>query len=142
MNADRGARLAHVVTALAAGLAVLSCSSTEPVTACKAGPGYPVSVVSGNPPRFEWTPPCLAFKVEVEVADSLATTVWSVQAGDTLNVIAPGVTYGVMPSGATQQNVAPAPLQSGHRYAVAVFRYAGPPPDSAEPIGAVLFTQP
>lgn len=134
------ARRVTGLAALAAGLAALACKSTEPLTACKAGLGVAVSASSGKPPQFGWSPGCLAFKLEVE--DSTAATLWSVQAGDTLNVIAPGVTYGVMPSGATVQNVAPVPLQSGHQYVVGVFRYAGPPPDSAELIGASSFRQP
>ncbi len=128
------------LAALAAGLAAPACNSTAPVTACQAGLGVSISVASGNPPRFGWSPACFAFKIEVE--DSAAATLWSVQAGDTLNVIPPGVTYGVMPSGATLQNVAPVPLQSGHTYSVGLYRYAGPPPDSAELIGAAAFRQP
>ncbi len=135
-------RSSFIATSLAAvaGLAALSCSSSEPVTACKSGPGVVVSASAANPPRFAWSPACFAFRLEVE--DSAATTLWSVQAGDTLNAIAPGVTYGVMPQGATQQNIAPVPLQSGHLYEVGVFRYAGPPPDSAELIGATSFRLP
>ncbi len=103
-----------------------------------------MSIAPGSRPQFGWSPVCLAFRFEVEIADSvgLGTTIWSVQAGDTLNVIAPNVTYGVMPQGATTQSVPPAALQSGHKYAVGVFRYAGPPPDSAELIGAMQFKQP
>ena len=130
---------AGLLAVAAAGLAALSCTSTTPVTACRAGLGVAISV-SGNPPRFGWSPACFAFRLEVE--DSAATTLWSVQAGDSLNVIAPGVTYGTMPAGATKQGVAPVALQAGHLYEVGVFRYAGPPLDSAELVGAASFRQP
>lgn len=130
----RGWAVLGVVAAAASGLA---CSSTEPLVKCKSG--VVLSISTGAAPRFDWSPACLAYRIDVE--DSAGATIWSVQAagGDS---IAPGVVYGDLPHGAATQTVAPQPLQSGRQYGVFVFRYIGPAAADVDNISAKLFTQP
>jgi hypothetical protein len=133
---DRRSGLAALF--VAAGLAASACKSTEPRLPACTEPVV-LSVSSAASPRFSWSPQCLMFRVEVQ--DTAGAAMWAVQA-NAVDSIAPGVTYGVMPQGAATQPVAPVPLQSGRRYALGVFRYAGPPADSAELLSAILFRQP
>ena len=133
MTVRRWAGLGAVV---AASLSA-ACKSTEPLVKCKSG--VVLTVHAGATPRFDWSPACLAFRVDVE--DSAGATIWSVRAagGDS---IAPGVVYGDLPHGAALQPVPPVALQHGKQYGVFVFRYIGPTDNDVDNIAAKLFVQP
>jgi hypothetical protein len=83
-----------------------------------------VTVSSGAAPAFSWSPACKATNLTVIRADAPATdpAIWAV--GREPNQFGPGVQYGVAPAGSVVF-VAPAPLQKGVRYQVAVFATIG-----------------
>jgi hypothetical protein len=86
-----------------------------------------VIVGPGTTPTFSWTPACLAGSVIVlraaPVGDRPAGTVWSVTSE---SGIAPGLRYGVTPSGATVTHAAE-PLTSGVLHSVNVIVDPCPP---------------
>ena len=94
-------------------LVALACggsANTGPLTAC-TGP-VTATVTGATSPRFNWTPRCGLSEIIVNAAPSVSgvPTPWDLKAGSTL--LAPGINYGVTPSGATAVN-GPYPLQQG-----------------------------
>lgn len=91
--------------------------------------------VTVNPtPRFTWSPACLSPRLAV--ADSLGNFVWQIDA-DSGSTLTSGITYGVVPAGATE-TIPAATLTAGHRYAVGVYRQVGTT-DSVEVAQAASF---
>lgn len=103
-------------------------SEEEPEAAlCAENAEVDLSVITGHSdglPRFTWTPGCLVVGLLVEDQDQ--EDIWLVTSA---SGIAPAVTYGSTPLGATVED-SPQPLISGQRYAVLVF--GGTDPDSDE----------
>ena len=99
-------------------LASVSCSKdvTGPETSGPCTTDVSVTVSGGTTPTFTWTPACRVIGLLVEEG---ASDRWFLEA--TTAGIAPGVTYGSVPAGASQD--APAiPLVSGTTYEVILFR--------------------
>jgi hypothetical protein len=96
-----------------------SLSGCDNATAPNSGPCTSdvfVTVSAGTTPKFTWTPACrvIGLLVEHEASDR-----WFLEA--TGAGIAPGVTYGSVPAGASEDAPAIA-LVSGTRYEVILFR--------------------
>lgn len=99
-------------------LASVSCSNdvTGPETSGPCTTDVSVTVSGGTTPTFTWTPACRVIGLLVEEGASDRWLLEATGAG-----IAPGVTYGSVPAGASQD--APAiPLVSGTTYEVILFR--------------------
>ena len=144
LNCDGGlihpVRLLPLWPALAAVAAfVAGCDDTT-------GPGTlpecvgPVNlVVEPSPtPVIRWTPACRVFLVLVEDPGGDGDE-WGVLS-DSSNAIAPPVTYGIVPHGASKELGSPMPLQAGHEYHVGVRRFTGPGHEDGELIGQTTFT--
>jgi hypothetical protein len=100
-----------------------SCKdATAPSEPCEDDTGVALIIATSPEPRFSWTPACFAFRLGVSIDDSLGTIVWQIDA-DSGNTLRSGVTYGVVPDGATETVPAEA-LIAGQRYAVGLFRTA------------------
>lgn len=97
-----------------------------------------LSASAGTVPRFTWTPACRLFLVLVEDPTGDGDQ-WGVLS-DSSNKIAPGVSYGVIPSGATKELLAPVPLVAGHSYHATVARFTGPGHEDGVTIGQLDFT--
>lgn len=109
----------RIVPALAC-VALFACKeAAAPLTACTDP--VVLTIANAAQPRFSWSPGCLAFRLGV--TDSLGAYVWEVEA-DSGNSLAPAITYGVAPAGAAS-TMAPAALETGHRYAVGLFYVSG-----------------
>jgi hypothetical protein len=102
-----------------------------------AGP-VTLSVSAGTEPRFTWTPACRLFLVLVEDPSGDGDQ-WGVLS-DSSNNIAPGVSYGVIPSGATKELLAPVHLVAGRSYHATVARFTGPGHEDGTIIGQRDFT--
>ena len=74
---------------------------------------------AGLTPVIRWTPACRLFLVLVE-DPTAGTDQWGVLS-DSTNGIAPPVTYGTLPAGATKELTPPVNLQTGHVYRLGVF---------------------
>lgn len=109
------------VVVVAMSLAAACSEETGPPTPCLDDTGVVLAIATGASPRFSWSPACLAFRLGV--TDSVGTFVWQIDA-DSGNALHSGVTYGVVPDGATETMPAAA-LQVGQRYAVGLFRATG-----------------
>lgn len=94
-----------------------------------------VSISAGTEPTFNWAPACRGFLLLVEEG---ATDVWSVITLGS-NDLAPPVTYGVVPAGATELDT-PVPLMVGTTYDVILFRHTGPGDDDGEIVTIQEFT--
>jgi hypothetical protein len=124
-------------------MVVLSCATA----ACSSDPTSPgdsvqectgpvtVSVSSGTTPTFDWTPRCSLFLVLVEQGASDRWLVLSPGA----NGIPPPVQYGVLPPGASQEDVA-IPLAAGQTYDIVLGRWTGPGPEDGTVIANQEFT--
>ena len=123
-----------VVVAFVLG-ASCSDSTTGPVPECTGS--VTVQVSAGTTPRFTWVPACRLFFVLVEPAQA-GNDLWSIIA-DSANIIAPPVTYGTVPSGATQLQ-APTPLVTGTAYAAYLYRWTGPGAQDGVLVGSQTFT--
>jgi hypothetical protein len=120
--------------------AALSCSDEPSGT----GGSVPecVGIVStevsaGTTPRFTWTPTCRLFLLLVEPA-AAGTDWWSI-ISDSVNLIAPPITYGVVPSG-VREGDPPAPLVAGTAYDVYLYRWTGPGAQDGVLAGSATFT--
>ena len=87
---------------------------------------------------IRWTPACRLFLVLVE-DPTAGTDQWGVLS-DSTNGIAPPVTYGTLPAGATKELTPPVNLQTGHVYRLGVFRFTGPGHEEGVLAGQVTFT--
>ena len=121
---------------------ISSCSDDDPASPRQQTPlaacSGPVTVVvgSGTTPTFSWSPACSLFLLLVE--DNSGADQWSVIT-DSTNAIAPPVTYGVVPPGATG-DFPPATLVSGTSYEVSVFKSTGRGKQDVELRGSKVFT--
>ncbi|UCC74268.1 MAG: hypothetical protein JSV86_06835 [Gemmatimonadota bacterium] len=122
---------------LALGLAyvaLLACDdSTTPEDLPECTSQVTVSVSSGTAPRFSWTPVC---RVGFVIVEENGSDVWLVISPES-NEIAPPVTYGVVPPGATELEP-PAALVAGTTYDVGLRRFIGD--DYVELVGYQEFT--
>ena len=127
----RGAVLALACSVLA------SCKdATAPSEPCEDDTGVALIIATSPEPRFSWTPACLAYRVGV--SDSTGVIVWQIDA-DSGNTLHSGVTFGVVPDGATE-TIPAAALQVGQRYAVGLFRATGDSvPNEASLLTALAF---
>jgi hypothetical protein len=99
-------------------LASVSCSNdvSAPETSGPCTSDVAVTISAGTTPTFTWTPTCRVIALLVEEG---ASDRWFLEASGA--GIAPGVTYGSAPAGASED--APAiPLVSGTTYEVILFR--------------------
>lgn len=124
-----------VIAVMAIGCSDGPSGAGSPVPEC-TGP-VSVTVGAGTAPRFTWTPACRVFFLLVEPA-AAGTDLWSI-ISDGANVIAPPVTYGVVPSGVTESD-SPTPLVGGTAYEVYLFRWTGPGSQDGELVGSSTFT--
>ena len=131
--------VAGFLLALAAG----SCTtSTEPtLLACtdpsiSGGGGELLLVSSGTTPSFSWSPACKAYSLLV--TDSIGNMMWGV-ISDSGSTMAPGVSYGVVPTGPHKQVQAPVPLLTGKSYAVGLYRPYVTTPTPSDVLGAIAF---
>jgi len=126
-------------------LATLNCSKDDPAApapksnrstlfACSSTVN--ITVGSGITPTFSWTPACSLFFLLVE--GNTGGDQWSV-ISDSTNAIAPPVTYGIVPPGATA-DFPPTTLVSGMSYDVLVARWTGPGAQDGVIIGSKTFT--
>ncbi len=107
----------YLPRALLALVASVGCSdSTGPGSGGLCTSDVAVTVSAGTTPRFTWTPACrvLGLLVEEDASD-----MWFLDG--TGAGIASGVTYGSVPSGASQESPA-LPLLTGTTYEVILFR--------------------
>jgi len=129
------AALLLALLCVAPGCASTNPSGPEPIEDCPGSVG--ISVTGGTAPRFSWTPRCRLFFLNVEPADA-GTDQWTVYS-DSANLIAPPVTYGVIPAGAVELT-SPTQLVAGEDYKVVLARFTGPGPQDGELIGIQTFT--
>lgn len=128
------------VMSILAMIAGMGCSDEPsgaggPLPEC-TGP-VSVAVSPGTTPTFTWTPTCRLFFLLVEPADA-GTDLWSI-ISDGANLIAPPVTYGVVPNG-VQEGDAPTPLVTGTGYEVYLYRWTGPGSQDGVLVGSRAFT--
>ena len=125
------------VVVVAMSFSAAACGEeTGPPTPCLDDTGVVLAVATGASPRFNWSPACLAFRLGV--TDSVGTFVWQIDA-DSGNTLHSGVTFGVVPDGATE-TIPAAALQVGQRYAVGLFRATGDSvPNEASLLTALAF---
>ena len=110
---------------IAIALVSLACDDAMgPGTLPECSGPVTVAVGTGTLPILRWTPACRLFLVLVEDPGSGGDQ-WGVLS-DSSNSIAPPVTYGTSPAGATKELLPPAVLQHGHVYHLSVFRFTGP----------------
>lgn len=93
------------------------CATPHDVAGCSGD--VEISVIRYNPPVISWVPNCGISTLVV--ADAANQPVWSVHGGIGRNGLVPPVTFGVVPSGATEE-IPPGELQHGNFYIVRVFR--------------------
>ena len=125
---------------LLAGLAVSAgCSdSTSEATLPECTGTVAPTIGAGLTPVIRWTPACRLFLVLVEDPTG-GTDQWGVLS-DSTNGIAPPVTYGTLPAGATKELTPPNNLQTGHAYRLDVLRFTGPGHEDGVLAGQVTFT--
>lgn len=130
-------RLCRVSMLVALTTALMACSndSTGPGEVPECTDQVSVSVSAGTEPTFSWAPACRGFLLLVEEG---ATDVWSVITLGS-NDLAPPITYGVVPAGATELED-PAPLLEGTTYQVIIGRDTGPGDDDGEIVAIQEFT--
>ena len=134
---QRGYGMIRTLGAVLSVVVAVACNdSTAPPSEC--GASVSVTVGSGTAPVFNWTPTCRLFLVLVEDPITGGDQ-WGVES-DSTNAIAPAVTYGTTPPGATKQLTLPTTLQAGHPYRVSVFRFTGPGHEDGLLIGQASFT--
>ena len=127
---------------LTAAMLLAACGSDSEST----GPGQTlpectgnvsVQVSAGTQPTFSWTPACRLFFLNVEPATS-GGDLWPLISRGA-NRIAPGVKYGVVPTGAEELQPAVA-LVAGQAYKVVLARYTGPDEEDGVLVGGRTFT--
>ena len=108
------------VLALTVGLGCGDDDGTGPASDRNCTDDVVISVSAGLTPTFTWAPACRVafFLVEADASD-----VWFIEPTGAQG-IAPGVTYGVVPAGARQEEPA-IPLEAGVTYEVIVARGSG-----------------
>ncbi|PLX31122.1 MAG: hypothetical protein C0600_06415 [Ignavibacteria bacterium] len=97
-----------------------------------------VSISVGETVEISWEPECKLFYLLVEPVGS-GSDHWAV-ISDSVNAIAPPVTYGIVPEGAELSRTAE-PLEEGKSYDVYLYRWTGPGPHSGVPAGQGVFTR-
>lgn len=90
---------------------------TEPVALEPCTGAVTVSVTSGSTPRISWAPACTMVSLLVEEG---ASDRWQIIANTDVG-FGPGVRYGTVPAGTTQ-NAAASPLAAGVLHDVILFR--------------------
>ena len=113
----------NAVALLVGIVALVACGkggdAVEPVPVPCSG-SVTVSIRPGATPMFSWTPVCLIDHLIVEATTSGIGDRWAFSGS-----VAPPVTYGVLPSGATLIR-APEPLIQGTEYRLVVERTSPP----------------
>ena len=122
MSNDR--RLVFLAVALGISVAVACGDGAGPASGSECTTAVTLTVGTGTTPVFGWTPACRLFLVLVEDTSG-GFDQWGVES-DSANGIAPPVTYGTIPPGASKQLTPPITLQAGHGYRVILFRFTGP----------------
>ena len=113
----RAVRTALFATAvLAAGCGDDDAAGPDGLAPCTGT--VTVSVSAGTTPTFSWAPACAAYGLIVEEG---ASDRWFLRATGAAG-IAPGVRYGTVPAGASEDGEAAVPLVAGRTYDVSVFR--------------------
>jgi hypothetical protein len=96
---------------------VPACSDPTDIAECHGQ--IDLSVTPGPAPVFNWTPECMiAYLVIDDRGDG--TGYWTVSSPPGQNIIAPPVTYGVVPQGSTE-DLGPNPLEPGGAYLAIAF---------------------
>jgi hypothetical protein len=114
----------------------IACSSQGPsLPACTGA--VTVAATAGTKPKFTWTPACQLEGLVVALPGPGAI-VWSVASPSQANSIAPGVTYGVTPGGASLVTAA-TPLSAGTSYTVTVFWFDDGHGGSVQSAGSLTF---
>ena len=124
-----------LIVAAAAGCADEPSGTDGPVPECTGA--VSVTVGTGTTPTFTWTPACRLFLLLVEPVVG-GTDLWSI-ISDSANVIAPPVTYGVVPTG-VQEGDPPTTLVVGSGYEVYLYRWTGPGRQDGALVGQATFT--
>lgn len=96
---------------------LLGCADPQGADGCLGD--VELSVVRGTSPTFSWLPECGLSNLAV--LDAANQSVWGIHGPVGENVIAPPVTFGVVPDGA-QRDGAPGELRPGYGYVLRVFR--------------------
>ena len=120
---------------IALALASIGCEDDDqvedPTSGCPASVG--VSISTGTTVVISWTPNCKLNQVFIGPAE------WSIWVPGK-NIIAPPVSYGVIPEGASL-SLGPGELIPGREYHVRLYRWVGPSDTDGDLVGFATFVR-
>jgi hypothetical protein len=120
---------------------LVACSDDEPaapIVVPECSDPLTITVTADSVLTFSWTPYCrlMGWLIELAADGGDKWIVWS----EGSNSVAPPITYGIVPDGATQVHYA-GPLIHGTEYKLLLHRWIGPGPRDRATIASTTFVR-